>query len=248
MKWRLYCSILFLLLSLSCSRWQPATKHAQLTEVKLTNLVADTLIVSLLLPYKSRVDSSMNIVLVENAITMKKEQPETALGNMMADIMFQYALDAGLNPDLAITNYGGIRVPVLEKGPLTYRDAFQLMPFDNKIVVMAIPGDILFQWFQHMAAKGGWPVAQARYQISGERKLSAPVYIGGSALDTAAVYTVVTTDYLATGGDYCDFLKTLTYSDTGFLLRDAIINYWKATGERGEKLSIEKDGRVSYVE
>lgn len=190
----------------------------------------------------------MNIVLVENALSMKKEQPETALGNMMADVIFQIAADAGLEPDLAITNYGGIRVPLLEKGPLTYRDAFQLMPFDNRIVVIAVPGTVLLQWFGHMAAKGGWPIAKARYQITGDRGLSLPIYIGEEEIDTGFVYKVATTDYLATGGDYCDFLKSLKFSDTGFLLRDAIIAHWKSISKEGKLLRVEKEGRVSYVE
>lgn len=221
---------------------------ARLTEVKSINIHSDTLVAALLLPYKNRVDSSMNTVLVENAFSMKKEQPETSLGNMMADIMFQYAFHAGLKPDLAITNYGGIRVPALEKGHLTYRDAFQLMPFDNRIVVLDISGDVLQQWFGHMAAKGGWPVSGARYKITRDRQISPPIYIGASELDVDSIYRVVTTDYLASGGDNCDFLKARIFFDTGLLLRDAIIDHWKAIAEKGGLLNFEKDGRVLYVE
>ena len=244
---RFYSLIASLLLLSSCATWQPSGLQYTLEQVRKEAVVEDSSIYYLLQPYKTQVDERMNDSLVENLRVMKKEQPESALGNMMADVIFNHAKDAGLNPDLAVTNYGGIRVALLEAGQLSYRDAFQLMPFDNKVVLVEVSGTVLLQLFTHIASKGGWPVSNATMQMNEQRVPISPIYIGGVVLDTAATYQLATTDYLANGGDYCDFLKGLPQKDTGVLLRDAIIEYWKALRERNQSLDVNIEGRISYV-
>ncbi len=244
---RFYSLIVSLLLLSSCASWQPTATQYTLEKVRKEAVAEDSSLYYLLQPYKMQVDERMDESLVENLRVLKKEQPESALGNMMADVIFNHAEAAGLAPDLAVTNYGGIRVALLEAGQLTYRDAFQLMPFDNKIVLVEVSGIILHQLFKHMASKGGWPVSNATMQMDEQRVPVLPIYIGGEVLDTSANYQLATTDYLANGGDYCDFLKGLPQKDTGVLLRDAIIEYWKVLKGRGQSLDVNIDGRISYV-
>lgn len=244
---RFYSLIVSLSLLSSCATWQPTSTQYALEKVQKQTVAQDSSVFYFLQPYKAQVDERMDDSLVVNLNVLKKEQPESALGNMMADVIFNHAIEAGLKPDVAVTNYGGIRVSLLESGKLTYRDAFQLMPFDNKIVVLEIPGAVLYQLFLHIAAKGGWPVSNATMQMNEQRVPVPPIYIGASVLDTLATYKLATTDYLANGGDYCDFLKGFPQYDTGILLRDAIIEHWKALNESGQSLDVHIEGRIKYV-
>ena len=68
-----------------------------------------------------------------------------------------------------------------------------------------------------------------------------------SLLDTAKKYKVLTTNYLANGGDQMDFFKDckLIY-DTELLLRDVIINYIEETGKNNIKLNVQLDEEFKF--
>jgi 2',3'-cyclic-nucleotide 2'-phosphodiesterase (5'-nucleotidase family) len=203
----------------------------------------------LLLPYKLKLDSQMNQPLVYNQSAMPKEQPESALGNMVADIVFNVAQNAGLSPDLAVVNYGGLRVPILDTGLLTRGNAYQLMPFDNLVVVVEVPGSILKELFDLMRNWGGWPISGAQTSMHLlEKGPAMDIYIGGSLLQDNKIYRLATSDYLAGGGDRCFFLQDLPSVHTDVLLRDAIIEHWEAIAQQGDSLLVTKEGRFKYVE
>lgn len=191
----------------------------------------------------------MTAALVLNAQTMTKEQPESLLGNMMADITFKTAEDLGMKPDFAILNYGGIRTSALDSGMLTVGDAYKLMPFDNIIVVLEIPGKVVNQLLNHTAQWGGWPVKGIQAKISPtQKRVAGPIYIGGQILEEDRIYRLATSDYIANGGDQCSFLQTLPQMSTAVLLREAIIQEWSDLGQKGKVLISVKENRISYVE
>jgi 2',3'-cyclic-nucleotide 2'-phosphodiesterase (5'-nucleotidase family) len=140
----------------------------------------------------------------------------------------------GLNEnwELAITNYGGLRVNRWAQGAILIRNVYELMPFDNALVVLDVPGAVLQQWMAHMAKMGGWPIAgvcvradtlRNTYQLS---NCTAGVPLG---IEMQKTYRVATSDYIANGGDRCDFLIGLKQQNTGLLLRDALLQYLKQT-------------------
>ena len=55
--------------------------------------------------------------------------------------------------DFAVINYGGMRIPAIPKGPITRGKIFELMPFDNLLVVVRLDVSILTQFINHMAAR-----------------------------------------------------------------------------------------------
>ena len=69
--------------------------------------------------------------------------------------------------------------------------------------------------------------------------------INNSAYNSDQPYYVLTTDYLAKGGDNMEFFKYATeYINTGVLLRDAIINYISEINKTGIKEEAKFDGRI----
>jgi 2',3'-cyclic-nucleotide 2'-phosphodiesterase (5'-nucleotidase family) len=143
---------------------------------------------------------------------------------------------------MAVINFGGIRINQLAKGNVTSENAFELMPFDNKIVLLEIDGATLQGLFDKMASVGGTPIAGARYVI--DAKKATNITIQGKALDPAVKYTVSISDYLANGGDNLDVLKPIPQIATGVLLRDAFIEGFRDINAKGQHLKSIKDGRV----
>ena len=189
----------------------------------------------------------MNFVIGELETSLEKKQPEGTLNNWTADVM----LDAAgkkfqTKVDAAILNYGGLRLTQLAAGPLTVGKIFELSPFDNTIVLLAVPGKNLLDFLHLIAERGGWPVAGIRMTI--RDKKATDVMVQGSALDANHIYTIATVDYLANGGDNTIMLAGLPRKDFGFLFRDAIIDYVKETTNKGQRISAVLDNRVTVSE
>ena len=71
---------------------------------------------------------------------------------IMAEKKFETHVDA------AFINYGGIR-SYLPKGDITIGRIFELMPFDNLIVLQEIKGDTLLSFLNFIAERNGWPIS-----------------------------------------------------------------------------------------
>lgn len=195
-------------------------------------------------PYREQLESQMDVVVAVLENDLVKEQPEGTLGNHIAAIAYWAAEAQSAKPvDFAVMNYGGLRVPYVNAGNLLVRDAYQIMPFDNMIVLMDLPGSTIQEMADLIAASGGWPVERMTYGILADKAVD--ITIGGKALDPHKVYRMAITDYLADGGDNLSMLKEYSYINTSVLLRDAIIDYWKWMTAAGKNISVVKDGRVS---
>ncbi len=192
--------------------------------------------------YKVSLDAKMNQIIAYTPEDLIRDQPSSNLGNMMADIIYNYYLQQGDTIDMAIMNQGGIRVPSIAKGPLSVRDAYQLMPFDNEIVQLKIPGTVLQTLLQHACNQQGWPVSHTEIEVSASMEIQR-IYINSQPLDPNKIYTIATNDYIANGGDKCSFLTEYPMEKSGKLLRDAIIESW--SGQK-QGITIDNHKRIRY--
>lgn len=175
-------------------------------------------------PYADSVNSSMNIVLGNLEQQLTKSWPECSLGSFMTDAYLEIAeIKFGKKVDISIMNYGGIRLNSMEPGPITKGKLFELMPFDNLMVLLEIDGSKLQAFLDHTASRGGWPIAGGSFTI--ENKKATSVKIGGEPLNPNKKYVVATSDYVASGGDESNVLKEIEQINIGYLQRDALIEY-----------------------
>ena len=206
----------------------------------------DTVLETMLKPYRDSVNNSMNQVIGMLDVTLEKKQPEGSLGNFMVDAMMYAARQKfGVEPDLAVVNYGGIRLGQLPAGPVTRGKIFELMPFDNLLVIQDIRGDVLQTFLDFTAERGGWPFAGLTMQIS--NKKAVQVMIGGKLLDPSKTYKLVNSDYVASGGDNAVMLKAVPQQNIGYLMRDAFFDYIKELKAQGKNISAKEEKRV-YVQ
>ena len=186
---------------------------------------------ALIAPYKAQLDAKMNRQLAVIKTPLVKASPEGNLGNWMADIMQQAAED--IYPDLdiafAATNSGGLRVQEIGTGPLIVSELYELMPFDNKLVVLKLKGKVVKEFLAHIANSGGWPVS-AELSVD---QTTGPliVTISGQQINPDQDYYVATIDYVANGGSNSTMLKGIPQMDSGRFLRDILIEYAEKTPE-----------------
>lgn len=235
-----------LLLSASCNKHFITTEY-KYEQQKVSNItVAAESINRILMPFKDSLDKIMNIEIGYAAESLSKKQPESDLGNMMCELIMVESQLLSKEPiDFVVVNYGGIRLPGISSGPITLGKITELMPFENRIVLMKLNGATLDSLFDLMATKGGWPVSGARYKINKEKAFD--VTIQNQPLVKEKVYTLAISDYLAQGGDNCIMLNGKPILDLKVRLRDMLIEGIKKMTIKGERIHSIMDGRVSKV-
>jgi 5'-nucleotidase len=214
---------------------------------------ADMQVSKLISPYKSKLDAEMNEVLVISSQEFPREKgkPQTLLGNLVADLSLEIAKNMYTDSiDFCLLNFGGLRTS-LPKGEITRGKIFELMPFENELVVLTINKDSLNSLISYLVINGGQPV-------SGNFKLSTietkdlddalnPLPISSEAMKNSNQVNVLTSDYLANGGDNMTFFSNpIKYEKVGIKLRDAIIKYCIDENKKGNTLTSKIDGRIVF--
>ncbi len=199
-------------------------------------------IAQLITPYKTQVDKEMNTVVATLPQPLKKQKIESTLGNWLTDAIADYVEnETGRKVDLAICNYGGIRIPMLSAGPLTVGDLYELMPFDNYVVTMELTGSTLKQLLQRIKDYGGWPVSGTlRMEVNNDQIEKALIH--QEPLSPDKTYFVALSDYLANGGDRLDFLSVLPHENLNVYYRDALIE----SAKRQKEIVATIEGRIIF--
>ena len=132
-SFKFYLLVLIALVYSAC-----AIKPAQLSydQYRMENpKQVDTTMLNWLKTYKDSLGKTMNAVIGFSLYGLTKKQPESGLGNYMADAMKAMAEQKfNTTIDAAFVNYGGIR-SYIPKGNVTIGTMYELMPFDNLIVL-----------------------------------------------------------------------------------------------------------------
>ncbi|MBW6514077.1 MAG: bifunctional metallophosphatase/5'-nucleotidase [Candidatus Syntrophosphaera sp.] len=154
---------------------------------------------------------------------------QSLMGNTITD-----AMRAEVNADFAFLNLGGVRADI-KSGPVTYRDVFQVMPFDNMVVSFTCTGEFLrriietrVEGSRHGLVVSGVNVVYSKKRPNFDRVTS--LRIGGEPWDPNKIYTCVTTDFLLQGNAGLTLLTQVPPEDViqhQINLRDAIVNYFK---------------------
>jgi 2',3'-cyclic-nucleotide 2'-phosphodiesterase (5'-nucleotidase family) len=140
-------------------------------------------------------------------------------------------------------------------GSITIGDIFQIMPFDNHLLVLEIKGEEMNDLIKYIkdksttniSRKSGVPLSGIRLKISGGKV--SRCMISNKMYDPLKTYKVLTTNYLASGGDDMVFFKNCrTLLNTKLLLRDVIIRYIEELGKNNIKINAQFDGRVQVLQ
>jgi len=176
-----------------------------------------------------------------------------SLGNFVSDAMRAEASRALKRPvDLAVVNGGGLRRSNLAEGDLRARDIFELLPFENALVMVDLNGEQLMSLLASVTSRrDAQSGAIINYRINAEKKAeleSARIFdqqYHDLPITPTMTYTVVTIDYLINrgGGSYATLHEGRNIRPLGITLRDTIMNYVKAETAAGHPIRAEPDSR-----
>lgn len=190
--------------------------------------------------YKEKVGPILNEIVgtTDKDLTHDKSQGPSLLGEWTCDVMKKAA-----GTQIAITNGGGIRTSIA-KGNITMGNLYEVMPFDNTLVTMELKGSDIKANIEHGInnSKYGWvQVAGVKAVYNSEGKITSITLLDGTPLDMNKYYTVVTNDFMITGGDEYNFSGAKNVVDTSVPIRDAMVE----TIKKAKNLSVTKVGYLT---
>ncbi|MCS7081563.1 MAG: 5'-nucleotidase C-terminal domain-containing protein [Bacteroidetes bacterium] len=234
-----------LFLGLGCAapkelRWTPEARFFVLD----SSVPADSALQLLLAPYKRIYDSATGLVIGYAPQTLMRGQPEGPLGNFVADLMLQWAQERwGGRVRVALTNNGGLRAPLFA-GPITVGAIYELMPFENTMTRLELTGEQLMRLADRLAEQGGQPISGMSFRIRERR--AEEVRVQGEAVRPEGRYGLVTTNFVADGGDgiLSPVGAPLEREDTTTLLRELILAHIRTLTAQGRHVEARIDGRI----
>lgn len=242
-------SLALLLAASACQRgaYQP---KAQLT-ADTAHLIgasqpADPSVEAVVAPYRQQVKQRMDQVIGRAPEAIRKNPGESPLANFAGDIQRERAGRELNQPiDLGVMTNGGLRAE-LPAGNLTIGSVFELMPFENELVVLDVPASVVQQLFAY-AAPIHMAVSGATYTATPDGR-PTDIRIGKEPFDPAKdrTYTIAISDYLANGGDHLDFFRGLAQRHTNVLLRSAFEEHIRQLTQNGQPVTAKVEGRVKF--
>ncbi|MBQ0908894.1 5'-nucleotidase C-terminal domain-containing protein [Flavobacterium sp. F-328] len=233
----------------SCSNQQYYVTKIEGKKVPINNTNSQVAAIeNFVAPYREHINKDLDNVLAICPETLDKSTGkwQTKIGNLMADVTLQYGTKAfqlrdKKSIDICLLNSGGIR-SILPKGNVTARTAFEIMPFENSLVVIALKGEQIIEMVNFfIAEKKPHPLAGITFTID-KNKLAKNIVIQGKPIQNDAIYYVGTNDYLANGGDNMNFFKKgIQKFDLEYKLRNILIDYFKDV----ETIAVPNDVRIT---
>jgi len=200
----------------------------------------DSTVLAIITPYQNDIESQMNEVLCISKMEMKKGKPESLLGNFVTDLCLNYA-----DAQICVMNTGGLR-STLQKGNITRGDIYSLMPFENELVVLELDIESFKGLVEYITKRGGEPFSGMTLKASSigydiEEVSGMEDFFDFNKGDKIRV---LTSDYLANGGDKMWFFKDKEQIKVGIKLRDAIIDHCG----KSDTISSKLDNRLIFTE
>lgn len=203
-------------------------------------------------PYRESMEEKMDVVIGKATVGLEKGQGESPLGNFAAEAAYYAGFKYGertkdvggghaMKYSFALLNNGGLR-STINKGEITVGNMFELMPFDNTLVLVKLSPEQVKSCARYLFERKGQPVYNASFKLSSNEE---SITIGGEPYNFDQDVIIITSDYLASGGDKMNFFKDpIRKWDTGQFLRDVFIAYVKEQHELG---AYEVTGKFQFI-
>ena len=184
-------------------------------------------------PFRTSINKDLSTVVAYSPQTLDKSKGkwQTSIGNLMADVSRQrgnliFKVRQQKDIDVCLLNQGGIR-SIIPQGDVTTRTAFEIMPFENSLVVAELKAEQIREIAAYIIAdKKPHPLSGMTFSIINGN--ASNIKIQGQDLNDERTYFVATSDYLLNGGDKMDFFeRALNVYDLDYKIRNVLIDYFK---------------------
>ncbi len=212
----------------------------------------DSTLLMFIKPFSDSISGVMTDVIGTNPKTLIPRKPESELTNFVADLVWEagksFLKEHNISGSeiLCVVNIKGFRAP-LPEGKITTRNIFELMPFENRLVAVKMNSENLLKLFDHIAQSEGDGLAGASFTI--KKNKAFDIFVNGDSINEKKQYWVITSDYLADGGDnYTIFRSSDTHLVSNDKIRELIIAHIKELTRQNKKVEPDTTVRISVQE
>ena len=201
--------------------------RTQLVTPYADQVKADTALAAALVRQQQALRNITERVVARLKVPLKREGDEYALGRLIAD-----AQRAAGRADVAIMNNGGIRTD-LPEGVVTWGQVYQVQPFQNRLLKLTVKGNVLLDALEHcVAGRDHLPDCHVAgvevwYEAgkAPDQRITRTRLANGQSVDKGGTYTLVVSDFMATGGSGFKMLLGAPREDLDVLDIDALTRY-----------------------
>lgn len=220
--------------AMACKQSQVALKSVDGKQIPITDSLSQNQeVLEYIAPYQKHINEEMSAVLAYAPQSYSKtEGPyNTAIGNMMADAVFEmsnpiFKSRTGNSIDGVLLNHGGIR-STLNAGDVTMRTAYDIMPFENSIIVVELSAEKAREMFEYLKSGKAHPIANMQLILNTDDSIKQAT-INGSPIEDSKTYFIATNDYLRQGGDGMTFFDNpVSETVLDYKVRSVLIDYFK---------------------
>ena len=231
---RYFVLILTVFTVFSCAEKKLHINKIQGKQIPVTEAISETKsIENFIAPYRKHIDEDLSTVLAYAPENIdKKGAWQTKIGNLQSTVTLAsankvFGLRENKSVDICLLNNGGIR-SIINKGNITTRTAFELMPFENNLVVVSLKGEQILEIVNYIIKeKKPHPLAGLTFTID-KNDVAKAILVQKQPLDLQKIYFVATNDYLYNGGDNMNFFKkAIQLYDLDYKVRNVWIDYFK---------------------
>ena len=202
----------------------PATASQPVTAAAPTDSAAEQFI----RPYRRQVTGQMREVIatsVQPWLKPGKLGNNAPLTTWVAGVLrVEAGRGLGQVPDFAALTNGSIRAG-LPMGDITVGNIFEVMPFENELTVLPIPGPVVRRLCDYAGKFTNVAAVNLSWETDPVTTRARNIRVGAQPLDTTRTYILVINDYLANGGDGMDFLRPLPQTPMKRTIRQALLDY-----------------------
>ncbi|HEX9082351.1 MAG TPA: 5'-nucleotidase [Holophagaceae bacterium] len=228
----------------------PVVKPGRTESIPVTQAIPDDpALAAYIAPYAAEIKASFGQPLVKapQGLFRGRKGEENLLGYWVSDVMRAAGQQATGTPvAFAITNSGGLRAN-LRPGQLKVEDIYEVMPFENELVILELTGAEVIQVVREgLLRRGGEPCSGVIAKVEGTPAKAHLVvtWADGKPIDPKALVRVATTDYLFGGGDSIPTLKKgRNLIRTGLTLRQILLDRCAELAKEGKVLQAPPPGR-----
>ena len=205
--------------------------------------------------YGARVRALETVIGRLDADLKKERIGGGSLGNFVTDgLRSEASRRLGYAVPLVVVNSGGLRRSTIAAGDLRAKDIFELLPFENALVVIDLNGQQLLQLLNVvLTGRDAQSGARITYRLNAEKnpELLKVKLIDATGreidIDPHGTYKVATIDYLLrlASGEYALFQEAKNVKPLGITLRDAMMDYVKSEAAAGRIIKPNMDGRFA---
>ena len=209
----------------------PAINEGVMVTLFEDEFIPDEVIADTILVMQKIAEVGMDEIIGQASMNITKigSGPQNLIGNLVCEAMKDYT-----GADFSFMNLGGIRDELLS-GPISYRDVFSVMPFDNQIALIEVDGRFLKEIIETRVSGSRHGLRTAGIKVVINRKRDnfnriSKLLIGGEPWQADKIYKIATSDFLLQGNAGLALLtkvpeSQITHYEQG--LRDVIVEYIK---------------------